>query len=522
MGEFPMRQAPILVVGAGPVGLTAAHRIARHGAAVRIIEIAEAPTTLSKALVVWRRTLQILDATLPRERFLAAGNEVRQARFFADGKLLHAISLQDEAHSLPPGVFIPQADTERLLIEALADQGVQVERETKLIAFEQDADGVTCQIEGPGGTEEFRASWLIGCDGAHSTVRHHLQLPFPGETVNRRWILADVEVDQETDPHEAIMEASKHGAVALFPVGTSRWRIIGDGGDVEPNTPQQDPTEEELQDILDTRTSRNWKIVKSYWRGVFHVNERQIENYVHGRVLLAGDAAHVHSPAGGQGMNTGIQDATNLAWKVALAWQGGADASLIETYQEERHPIGKEVVDATGRALHAISIKNPIARHLRNMALHFGLAIPKVREHVAEFLTEGSVNTRGSSLCGPGIRGAAVQPGDAMPDIAIDSSQGTIPATDLLRDAEAVCLVFGSVDISQLPDRLGSAEHGFPLAVRHLGNGGLTLDIEELATAFGLKDQGIVVVRPDGVILAVGEDVNAIAGSFLNRERSKV
>lgn len=517
-----MRQAPILVVGAGPVGLTAAHRIARHGAAVRIIDIADGPTTLSKALVVWRRTLQVLDSSIPRDRFEAAGNEVRQARFFSDGKLLQTVQLEKEGHAFPPGVFIPQADTERLIIEALAEQGIEVERKTKLVDFDQDPDGVTCRIEGPRGAEEFRCSWLIGCDGAHSTARHHLQIPFPGETVNRRWILADVEVDQQTDPHEAIMEASKGGAVALFPVGTSRWRIIADGGEVEPGATQADPTVEELQTVLDTRTSHNWKITNSYWRGVFHVNERQVENYVHGRVLLAGDAAHVHSPAGGQGMNTGIQDAANLAWKVALVWQGGADASLIDTYQEERHPIGREVVDATGRALKAISLKNPIARHLRNMALQFGLSVPKIREHVSEFLTEDAVNTRGSSLCGPSMRGATVKPGDALPDMPINSATGEISATDLLRDAEAVCLVFGSLDLSQLPDRLGSSEHGFPLAVRRLGNGTMTPDVEKLASSFGLKEQGLVVIRPDGIVLAVGKDVKAISGSFLNREQSKV
>jgi len=511
-----MSQDYVLIAGAGPVGLTAAHSIARHGVPVRIIDLAEGPTTLSKALVVWRRTMQVLDTTVGYETFLAAGHEAKRVRFVVAGKPLATIPLGNDEHLLPAGVFIPQSETEKILIAALAKQNVQVEWETKLVDLAVDADGVTCQLETPNGPEEARCSWLIGCEGAHSVVRHHLKLDFPGDSIDHRWILGDVEVDADTNPHETIIENGKSGIVALFPVGVSRWRIIANGGPADPQQPRHDPSEEELQAILNDRTSGGWQITESYWRGEFRINERQVENYVHGRALLAGDAAHVHSPAGGQGMNTGIQDAANLAWKVALAWRGAADASLIESYQQERHPIGRDVLRATGRMLRAAMISNPIARHLRDIALHIGISLPAVRHNLTEFLTEETVTLRGSRLCGPGIKKAAVQPGDAFPDLAINVSGKRVPATELLRGHEATCIALGAVDLSVLPDRFGSSDNGFPLAVVPIGPGTEIADIDDLAEALGLEEQGVVLVRPDSVVAAVGTTADVVTNYLSN------
>ncbi len=503
-----MSQDYVLIAGAGPVGLTAAHRIARHGVPVRIIDMAGEPTPLSKALVIWRRTLQVLDATIPYETFLAAGHEARHIRMIANGKLLAEIPLANPSHQLPGGVFIPQSETERILTTALAEQGVTVERHTKLLDLSQDQDGVTCQLEGPDGNEECRCSWLIGCDGAHSVTRHRIHLDFPGESMDQRWILGDVDVDTATDPHEAVIESVPGGIVAMFPVGVSRWRIMTNTGEVDADTPLDDPTEEELQAILDQKTHRDWKIVKSHWRSEFRVNERQVERYVEGRVLLAGDAAHVHSPAGGQGMNTGIQDAANLAWKVALAWKGGADRAVIETYQEERHPVGREVVDSTARMLRTAMITNPILRQLRDMALHIGLAIPAVRHHLTDFLNEETVHLRDSSLSGPLTKRADVQPGDAFPDVPISISGRQIPSTELLRGSEAACIVLGDVDVAALEDSFGSNGSGFPLNIVRVGQD--ADDVRDLAHAFGFNEQGVVLVRPDSVVAIVGTTAEVV------------
>jgi 2-polyprenyl-6-methoxyphenol hydroxylase-like FAD-dependent oxidoreductase len=481
---------------------------------VRIIDVAEEPTQLSKALVVWRRTLQVLDATVGFEQFLATGLEARKVNFSARGKSLGMVDLQSDSHQLPAGAFVPQSETERILIAALAEQEIAVQRRTRLVDFVPDSDGVTCQLEGPDGPEQVRCSWLIGCDGAHSTVRHGLNIDFPGEAVDRRWILGDVGVDAEGDPHEIVIGSGVGGLCGLFPVGHNRWRIIADGGASETEAPREDPSVAELQAVLDERTSHGWKIVESYWRGEFRVSERQVENYVHGRVLLAGDAAHVHSPAGGQGMNTGIQDAANLAWKVALCWHGGSQPTLVESYQDERHPIGKTVVKATGRMLRGAMVTNPIALHFRDMALHLGLEIPAVRRHLSEFLSEETVNLRGSRLNGPALRGAAVQPGDALTDVAIGQDGNIRPATDLLRGAEAVCLVFGSEVAVDLPDRFGDPQQGFPLTVRHLGPGTEIPHVDQLAKALGLTQGGVAVIRPDSVVAAVGTTQAVVAELF--------
>lgn len=499
-----MTQEVVLIAGAGPVGLTAAHRIARHRVPVRIIDLAEAPTQLSKALVVWRRTLQVLDGSIGFERFLAAGHEARKVSFSARGKSIGTIDLKSKQHELPAGVFIPQSETERILIEALEAQQIPVERNTRLVDFIPDSEGVTCQLEGPEGTEQVRCSWLIGCDGAHSTVRHGLKIDFPGEAVDRRWILGDVDIDTEWDLHETMLGNGAEGLCGLFPVGPNRWRIIADGGPSEAAAPRQEPSVEELQAVLDDRTSHGWKITEAHWRGEFRVSERQVENYVHGRVLLAGDAAHVHSPAGGQGMNTGIQDAANLAWKVALCWHGGSPSTLVKSYQEERHPIGETVVKATGRMLRGAMLTNPIAVHFRDMALHLGLEIPAIRRQLSEFLTEESVNLRASRLNGAAVRGATLQPGDALTDVAIGEGDNIRPATDLLRGSEAVCLVFGSQLGADLPNRFGDPRQGFALTVRHVGPGTDFPEVDQLAQALGLTQGGVAVIRPDSVVAAVG------------------
>ena len=506
----------VLVAGAGPVGLTAAHCLARLGIPVRIIDLKEGPTSLSKALVVWRRTMQILDASIPCEQFLAAGHEARRARIMSLEKPLAEIPICDDSHMLPSGVFIPQSATEEILISALARQNVSVEWQTKLTSLAPQEDGVVCQLETPNGAEELRCSWLIDCEGAHSVARHQLKLEFPGESIPRRWLLGDIEVDQQTDPHTLIVSANPGGFVALFPVGENRWRLIADGGPADADQPRSDPDEQELQALLDQRTSLGWTFSRCFWKSEFRINERQLENYVHGRILFAGDAAHVHSPAGGQGMNTGIQDATNLAWKIALIELGGAGPSLVETYQQERHPVGATVLKTTGRMLKATMISNPLAQHLRNIFIHIGLSTPFVRRQLTGFLTEESVTLRGSALCGPGPAHAGSRPGDMFPDVPIIRDGQPVPATHLLRGNPSTCVVIGDLDTTPIPGMFGGSGKGVPLIVMRIGEGTDTPHVQKLTAAVGLKQSGFVLVRPDGVLAAVGADVNLIA-DYMNR-----
>ena len=194
----------VLIVGAGPVGLTLAHKLATYGCPIRIIDKNQAPTDLSKALVVWQRTLEVLDSTVDIQQFLehSDASSVHGMIFQTPEETLGQVELDGSEGPLPTGVFIPQSATEHLLVEKLAQQGIHVERETELVSFTQDDHGVVSQIRGPqGDTTSVTSSWIVGADGAHSKVRHGLDLPFEGDTIERRWLLADITVEKEQDPH---------------------------------------------------------------------------------------------------------------------------------------------------------------------------------------------------------------------------------------------------------------------------------------------------------------------------------
>ena len=506
-----MVEYPILICGAGPVGLTAANCLARHGIPIRLIDAATGPTALSKALVVWLRTLQVLDSQIPASAFIERGYPLKQVAIWGNGKCIASMNMEDEPLDFPTGLLIPQSQTEQVLIEHALKRGITVDWQTKLIDFTADEKWVTCKLETARGEEDHRFSRLIGCDGAHSVVRHTLNLPFPGETVDRRWLLADIEIDQKVDPGMMRAEASSAGMLALFPIGEERLRIIADGGHIGEHQERMEPTDDDIQALLDDRTATGWKITAVHWKSEFVINERQIENYVHGRVTLAGDAAHVHSPAGGQGMNTGIQDAINMAWKIALVEKGGAPEGLIETYQEERYRVGEAVLKMTGRGIRAAMISNPLVRHLRDMIMHIGFSIPAVRQKLTEFLSEENISTRGSLLCGPGIHGAAIQPGDAFPHLCIEQQGKQMRATDLLRGNEATAIVWGSATEATLPKYFGVGNGGFPLARKILDTSG---DVTRLLERFGLKEDGCILVRPDAVVAAVGEDSTVIQATF--------
>jgi hypothetical protein len=302
---------------------------------------------------------------------------------------------------------------------------------------------------------------------------------FLGDTADARWLLADILIEGDASEDTAIMEGGPQGPVALFPVGKNRWRVIasapkqaGDGGA---------PTAEDIQQLLDVRTARDWRITEALWLSEFGVNERQVETYVHGRVLLAGDAAHVHSPAGGQGMNTGMQDAANLAWKVALVVRGAAPAALLETYQLERHPIGAAVVKYTSRMLKGAMATNALVRALRGTAMHLALSIPAVQRTLGNALADELVTYRNGPLAAK-CRGS-YRPGDAFPDLDVEGR----PATDLLRGHEATLVrAGGSATVACF------GKGGFPVATVQAP--------QVVAEAFGDD----VLVRPDGVIAAIG------------------
>lgn len=406
----------VLVVGAGPVGLTMAAELARYGLSVRIVEKLAQPSDKSKALVLWSRTLELMDRMGCTQGFLEAGFRAKAANITAEGTPIARLDLTGVPSPYPFALMLPQADTERLLEAHLRSLGVTVERSVELAAFDPSEDRVASTLRHADGREEtVESQWLIGCDGAHSTVRHRLGLPFEGDTLQSDWLLADVHLAGAPNPGEATVFWHSEGVLVIFPIKGSRCRVIADLGAAAADRPRRaDPTLEEIQAVLDRRGPGGIAASEPVWLASFRINERKVTDYRSGRVFVAGDAAHVHSPAGGQGMNTGMQDACNLAWKLALVTHGMcAPSPLLDSYSLERSAVGDQVLKNAGRVTRIGTLHGGFKQAIRNhiASLVFGFA--PVRDAMAEAMTELSIGYPESPLTVLGAAGKA--PGDPRP-----------------------------------------------------------------------------------------------------------
>ncbi|KQP15760.1 FAD-dependent monooxygenase [Methylobacterium sp. Leaf93] len=403
-----------LIVGAGPVGLTLAAELARYGIGIRLIDKSARPTQTSKALVVWARTLELMDRMGCKQAFLAAGLRAHGASLRSSGAILGHARFDAIASAYNFALMIPQRETERLLIEHLATFGVAVEREVELVGFVRTDDQVEATLRHADGAEEtVSASWLIGCDGAHSTVRHGLDLAFKGEAQGDDWLLADIRVEGDGAPpgDEIATYLHRDGPLVVFPIPGGRARVIAQVGKTDPAHPRPDPTLEEVQALADRRAG-GFRVVDPVWLTHFRINERKVSQYAQGRAVLAGDAAHIHSPAGGQGMNTGMQDAINLAWKLAMVQRGQAAPSLLDSYSPERNAVGDRVLRNAARLTDMATLSNPVAQEVRNLALRFMLGFHVVQDRMAATMSEVEIAYPDSPLShGPqaGMRWAPAQ-----------------------------------------------------------------------------------------------------------------
>ncbi|MCJ2049289.1 FAD-dependent monooxygenase [Methylobacterium sp. J-070] len=404
----------ILIVGAGPVGLTMAAELARYGVGVRLIDRAPHATETSKALVVWSRTLELMDRMGCTQAFLDAGLRAPGASIRSGGRVLGNPRFDDIASAYNLALMIPQRDTERLLTAHLGSFGVAVERQVELVGFTEAADGVVARLRHADGREEtVRTPWLIGCDGAHSTVRHGLGVAFEGSAQGDDWLLADVRLDGPAapPPDEIATYLHRDGPFVIFPIPGGRARVIATVGKTDAAHPRPDPTLDDVQAFVDQRAGGGFRVSDPVWLTNFRINERKVTEYRRGRVFLAGDAAHIHSPAGGQGMNTGMQDAVNLAWKLAMVERGQAAEVLLDSYSPERSAVGDLVLRNAGRLTDMATLSNPAAQAARNLALRFLLGLHAIRDRMATQMSEIEIAYAGSPLsAGPGS-GARWEPG---------------------------------------------------------------------------------------------------------------
>jgi 2-polyprenyl-6-methoxyphenol hydroxylase-like FAD-dependent oxidoreductase len=384
-----------LIVGAGPVGLTMAAELARYGMNVRIVDRAAQRTDKSKALVIWSRTLELMDRMGCTASFVDAGMQCLAANISAGDEEIAHIRLDGVDSPYPFALMLPQSETERLLEEHLGTLGIKPERSVEVTGFEVSADQVTSTLRLADGSEEtVESAWLVGCDGAHSIVRHKLGMTFEGDTLNSDWILADVHLKGVSRPDEVSVVWHADGILVFFPISGERYRMIANVGAGSKAEAEQTvsvdsgPTLEEVQAVIDRRGPGGIAASEPIWLAGFHINERKVREYRAGRVFLAGDAAHIHSPAGGQGMNTGMQDACNLAWKLALVERGVCAASLLDSYSPERSAVGEAVLKGAGRLTAMAVMSGEFKQSIRNHLVSVILGFSPVRKAAADELTE--------------------------------------------------------------------------------------------------------------------------------------
>jgi 2-polyprenyl-6-methoxyphenol hydroxylase-like FAD-dependent oxidoreductase len=363
----------VLIIGAGPTGLMLAGQLVAQGVRCRIIDKAAARSPHSRALVVQPRTLELLDPMGLTEGLLAAGQPTPEVAVYLNHRRVADLDISgtgitDTAY--PFLLFVSQVETERLLERYLTEHGVQVERPLELLSFKSDASKVTAQLQhGDGRSETVQATYLIGCDGAHSVVRKGLGLSFAGEAYAQDFVLADVEIDWPLSHRQLTISLSDDGVFVVFPMkGERAYRIIAARAG-SPAADAGDPTLAELQALAAARSPVPLTLSAPRWLARFRLHHRAVDRYRCGRCFVAGDAAHIHSPAGGQGMNTGIQDAANLAWKLALVLRGEAPESLLDSYHEERWPVGQALLRTTDRMFSMGTTRNRLLVGARNLLL---------------------------------------------------------------------------------------------------------------------------------------------------------
>ncbi|WP_281024832.1 FAD-dependent monooxygenase [Rhizobium sp. BK376] len=431
----------ILIVGAGPVGLTMAAELARYGVPVRLIDRNPEPTRTSKALVVWSRTLELMDRMGCTQAFLDKGLRAQRASMRSGGRVLGHTDFDEIASAYNYALMIPQSDTESLLTAHLSSFGVTVERQVELISFADGGDHMEATLRHADGRQEnVKTPWLIGCDGAHSAVRHGLGVEFRGSAQGDDWMLADVRLEGDAAPAADEISTYLHrdGPFVIFPIPGGRVRVIATVGKTDPTHPRPDPTLADVQSMIDSRAGGGFRPTDPVWLSNFRINERKVSDYRRGRAFLAGDAAHVHSPAGGQGMNTGMQDAINLAWKLAMVMREQADSSLLDSYSPERTVVGDMVLRNATLLTDIGTLSNPAAQALRNLAFHTLLGFQMVRNKMAATMSEIEIEYTRSPLShgrGAGARLAPEQYAGAPPG-AGSEPRFVLYATDGKKGAE--------------------------------------------------------------------------------------
>lgn len=488
----------VVIVGAGPTGLALACQLIRHGVDFVILDKKETTTPFSKAIGVQARTLEIYEQIGLADDLIALGEKAEGARLVVGGEVRGKIELADLGEGMSPYPFlllVEQGLHEKLLYNFIKSKSKNVVWQTTLESFSQTEAGVTANVKtANGASETIEAKFLVGCDGAKSIVRHSLGLTFEGSTIERLFYVADVDINWGF-PHDALMVfLMKTNLLAFFPmVGENRWRIVGtfpeqfakDEGDI---------LYEEIEEQIKKDTELDLDITKVNWFSTYKVHSRRVNKFSNGRCFLAGDAAHIHTPAGAQGMNTGIQDSYNLAWKLAAVLRGKSSLSLLETYDEERSANAKRLLQTTDRFFDfgaseewfLVFFRTKIFPYIANFALHFD----SIKKFIFPLVSQIGINYRKSSLSAENGF-LKVKAGDRMPYFEVEGTS----IYEKLKEPKFHLLTF--FDGENKPPEFAENDfidvHEFPL-------------YPNIAEIFGATKTFSLLLRPDNYIGLITEE----------------
>ena len=522
----------VLVVGAGPTGLALAAFLVAEGASVRVVDRLADRVHESRALAIQPRTLEVLAGLGVSAELVARGNRGAHLSMHFPRRTVEAdmfaLGLEDTAY--PYLLFLSQAVTEDVLGAHLASQGVTVERLVELVGLRQDGEGVTCELVGPDeARSQIRAQFVVGCDGQRSTVRQLAGIHFGGSAYPQTFVLADVEADGIT-PGSAHVFVTAAGLLFFFPLGgPTTWRLLAMRRPDDQGLLDEAPTLADVQILCDTYTGGDVWLHSPAWTTRFRIHHRRAGHYREGRVFVAGDAAHVHSPAGAQGMNTGIQDAANLAWKLAAASRGDAPDALLESYESERAPVGREVLRFTDRIFRIATSSAAPARFARGrvapMLVPLALRLAFARSKGLRLVTELDIRYRSSALSVDALDAPRHGPraGDRVPDAPVVLDGRPMTLHDVLGTPGFHLILCGpsgawpSDAVSALSGRIrdGVAIHELSGDARP----GVLYDADGTAgTRLGARGREMhLLVRPDGYVTYRGGANLSGVGAWLSQ-----
>ncbi len=532
----------VLIVGAGPTGLTLAAQLQMFGTRFRLIDRARDRVHESRALAVQARSLEILHSLGLADALVARGNRSVRLMIHMEGRTVAAARLGDFGATdtrFPFILFVSQAETEALLGEHLTTNGVDIERGVQLVRLTAVPAGVECVLRQADGREErLRARYVVGCDGAHSTVRKGAGIPFEGDAYLQDFVLGDLEVEQPLERGTIHSWVGNGGVAMFFPLAhPATWRVIAmasHNDDHDRGTSGADDemagselSLPELQRMVDGATGGALALRDPVWLTHFRLHHRQAARYVAGRVFLAGDAAHIHSPVGAQGMNTGIQDAWNLGWKLALVARGAAAPDLLASYEAERWPVGRTLLRSTDRVFSLFTrgvsagrLAGWFRREIVARLLPRVLQSRRLRAYAFHFISELGVRYRASPAVTEGRPRLRLgpKPGDRLPDARV-ARDGV--ATYLHQEVVGprLCLLlcgdphsWDRVRAAQLASRYAELL-GVEYLTRTSVPGLLVDQHDEALRRLGVGEAGQYLVRPDGHIgfRCGGRDLGAVA-----------